>query len=336
MQTWVDKQVNTRVSPGFGGIPQELWIAPPAALRERGRLVLNTILKTGIVPAILNHRQMVFLPKSQGVTGVWERQGLPPRRPISIFSPWRLGYSLQLVDTWSEPCQTIPCSMVSNETGNAALTTALLLDRAKLRREELYLLSKNCEKCCDRIPRWVMAYIYRRIGVPTVLLHILLGFLAEGEIDVRSAFGWIPTGKREFGLGQGSVLSIRHIGFYMDLLMEHQDDGAGVVVTTHSQDAGNQTIAATVLEDDVVDVDTTREGIESRVEVSNIITGINATGGVLGAAKWFLLHYQPGKPRHEDSISQRRVWNPPAGNSCWPSGRIQEPRYLAEYFSGPP
>lgn len=44
-------------------------------------------------------------------------------------------------------------------------------------------------------------------------------------------------------------------------------------------------------EDDVGDVATTREGIESRVEVSNVFTGVNATGGVFGTTKSFLLHY---------------------------------------------
>lgn len=69
MQRWVDSQVNTGVAPGFGGIPQELWIAAPDVIRERERLIMNTILQTGIVPEILNHRQMVFLPKSPQATG---------------------------------------------------------------------------------------------------------------------------------------------------------------------------------------------------------------------------------------------------------------------------
>jgi hypothetical protein len=49
-------------------------------------------------------------------------------------------------------------------------------------------------------------------------------------------------------------------------------------------------------------VATTRAGIDRRVEVSNIFTGINATGGVFGAAKSFLLHYQPGIPHHENTV----------------------------------
>jgi len=181
MQKWVDKQVNTGVSPGFGGIPQELWIAAPRAVRERERLILNTILKTGIVPATLYHRQLIFLPKSQQATGVWERQGLPPWRPITVQS----SLATRLFSAISGYLErTVPNHPMQHgfqrdrNVQDAALTTILLLDRAKIRREELYLLSKACEKCYDRIPRWVIAYIYRRIGVPTVLYNILLGFVS--------------------------------------------------------------------------------------------------------------------------------------------------------------
>ncbi|EGZ11184.1 hypothetical protein PHYSODRAFT_318057 [Phytophthora sojae] len=134
-----------------------------------------------------------------------------------------------------------------------------------------------------------MAYIYKRIGVPKLLYDILMGFLGPGEIDIRTAFGWVSSGKREFGLGQGSVLSIRHIGYYMDVLMQRQDQGPDAVIITHSQGAEPHQIAATVLVDDVIDVATTRSDIEHRVAVSNVFTGIHGTGGVFGASKSFLL-----------------------------------------------
>ncbi|OWY98145.1 hypothetical protein PHMEG_00031160 [Phytophthora megakarya] len=88
----------------------------------------------------------------------------------------------------------------------------------------------------------------------------------------------------------------------MDLLLEQQDLTDGAVTTNHCQIPGNQVIASTVLVDDVIDVATTRAGIESRVEISNIFTGIHATGGVFGASKSFLLHYQPGRHTHEDTV----------------------------------
>ncbi|EGZ11185.1 hypothetical protein PHYSODRAFT_455299, partial [Phytophthora sojae] len=84
LQQQVDRMANKGVGPGYGGIPQELWMVAPASVRERERLIFNTILRTGVVPEILNHRQMVFLPKHSHATGVWELQGLPPWRPITV------------------------------------------------------------------------------------------------------------------------------------------------------------------------------------------------------------------------------------------------------------
>ncbi|KAF1792845.1 hypothetical protein GQ600_5103 [Phytophthora cactorum] len=58
---------------------------------------------------------------------------------------------------------------------DAALATTLLLDRAVQKKEPLNLLSKDYEKSYARIPRWVLTYIYKRIGVPKKLYDILMG-----------------------------------------------------------------------------------------------------------------------------------------------------------------
>ena len=68
------------------------------------------------------------------------------------------------------------------------------------------MLSKDCEKCYDRVPFWVMVYIYMRLGIPGTLMAIVLAFLAAGKIDIRRVYGWIETGIREFGLGQGGLV----------------------------------------------------------------------------------------------------------------------------------
>ncbi|OWZ14019.1 hypothetical protein PHMEG_00012560 [Phytophthora megakarya] len=137
---------------------------------------------------------------------------------------------------------------------------------------------------------------------PTLLYDILMGFLGDGEIDVRTAYGWVSSGRRQFGLGQGSVLSIRHIGYYMDVLMQRQDGGPDTVDIRHSQSPETCKIAATVLVDDVIDCLTTHAGIEHRVAVSNIFTGIKGTGGVFGAAKSFLMQYTPGQTPPNESV----------------------------------
>lgn len=49
-----------------------------------------------------------------------------------------------------------------------------------------------------------------------------------------------------------------------------------------SQSGGRITINSTVLADEVIDITTTRAGIEERVTVSNTFTGLSGTGGVFG------------------------------------------------------
>ncbi|EGZ10910.1 hypothetical protein PHYSODRAFT_521229, partial [Phytophthora sojae] len=165
-------------------------------------------------------------------------KGLPPWRPILVQSSLatRLFTAISTYLEARVPNHSMQHGFQrDNNVQDAALTTTLLLDRGKQVQEPLYLLSKDCEKYYDRIPRWVMAYIYKSIGVPQKLYDILMGFLGPGEIDIRTAFGWIPSGRREFGLGQRSVLSIRHIGYYMDVLMERQEAGPDGVEIRHHQ-----------------------------------------------------------------------------------------------------
>ncbi|GMF37344.1 unnamed protein product [Phytophthora fragariaefolia] len=58
-----------------------------------------------------------------------------------------------------------------------------------------------------------------------------MGFVSAGDIDVCTAYGWIKTGKREFGLGQGSVLSIPHIGYYIEILLCLQENSEGAFIS---------------------------------------------------------------------------------------------------------
>lgn len=97
---------------------------------------------------------------------------------------------------------------------DAALTTTLLIESAQRRHETLFLLYRKCAKCYDRIPRRVMDNIYRRLGAPATLRNVLLVFLAADIIVVRTAYGWMNSGEREFGLGQALVPSILHIGYW--------------------------------------------------------------------------------------------------------------------------
>ncbi|EGZ14608.1 hypothetical protein PHYSODRAFT_438951, partial [Phytophthora sojae] len=87
MQTEIDRQLQQHVAPGYGGISQEMWIAAPAAIRNRERRVIELILRTGKAPPILRRKQMIFLPKAATVDPTLDNtKGLPPWRPITVQS----------------------------------------------------------------------------------------------------------------------------------------------------------------------------------------------------------------------------------------------------------
>ncbi|RHZ01518.1 hypothetical protein DYB35_011986, partial [Aphanomyces astaci] len=87
MQARCDRSLHTRVSPGYRGVSQELWIAAPICIRDRERAIINVILRTGLVPPILGRKQMIYLAKSATAHGVINLDpGLPPWRPITVQS----------------------------------------------------------------------------------------------------------------------------------------------------------------------------------------------------------------------------------------------------------
>ncbi|EEY59990.1 uncharacterized protein PITG_13155 [Phytophthora infestans T30-4] len=116
----------------------------------------------------------------------------------------------------------------------------------------LLLVSKDCLKCYGCIPAW------------------------------RTSFGWIATGERELGIGQGSVLAILHIGVYMDCLQEQLEKCVDPVVIRHSQKDHGINIASTMFVDDQLDA--SYNGLVNRARVTNMFTGKYATGALPSGA----------------------------------------------------
>ncbi|RHY41112.1 hypothetical protein DYB34_009165 [Aphanomyces astaci] len=155
MQARCDSSLRTRVSPGYGGVSQELWIAAPACIRARERVIINLILRTGLVPPILGRKQMIYLAKSDTAHGVVNLDpGLPPWRPITVQSALS-SRIFTVIRDYITPC--IPNHEMQHgfqrdrTVQNAAVLTSLLIERAERRQEELFLISKDCLKCFDRI-----------------------------------------------------------------------------------------------------------------------------------------------------------------------------------------
>ncbi|RHY41074.1 hypothetical protein DYB34_013960, partial [Aphanomyces astaci] len=297
MQARCDRSLRTRVSPGFGGVSQELWIAAPTCIREQERVIINLILRTGLVPPILGRKQIIYLAKSDTAHGVVNLDpGLPPWRPITVQSALS-SRIFTVIRDYITPC--IPNHEMQHgdrTVQDAAVLTTLLIERAERRQEELFLISKDCLKCFDRIPGWVMEYIYRKLGVPPLPRKLMAHFLGASQIDIRTAFGWLDGGIREFGLGQGSILAVMHIGYYMGILLRQQQSGIDpvhIVHSQHSQGTQTRTISSLLFVDDALYISTSYAGIQDRARISNYFTGQSASGGVFDADKSFLLYLSP-------------------------------------------
>ncbi|RHZ40695.1 hypothetical protein DYB26_004274 [Aphanomyces astaci] len=113
---------------------------------------------------------MIYLAKSATAQGVVNLDpGLPPWRPITVQSTFS-SRIFTVIRDYISPC--IPNEEMQHgfqrdrTVQDAVVLTCLLIERAERRQEELFLISKDCLKCFDRIPGWVMEYIYRKLGPP--------------------------------------------------------------------------------------------------------------------------------------------------------------------------
>ncbi|POM74154.1 LOW QUALITY PROTEIN: Hypothetical protein PHPALM_8936 [Phytophthora palmivora] len=297
LQADVDRQLKKHVAPGYGDVSQEMWIAAPERIRQRERRVEP--------PPILRRKQMVFLPKTNNVDPTLDNsKSLPPWRPITVLGALA-NRLLLVVKRYVEPGFPISTMQHGFQTErtviDAALLVTLLTERARDTREQLITVSKDCLKYFDRIPKWCMDLIYRGIGAPEIPGKLMIDLLGPGQIDVRTAFGWLSTGLREFGIGQGSILSILHIACYMDCLQAKLSKCPDPVHIRHHQQGSGIDISSIMFVDDQLDVATTEQGIQARAKITNTFTGKLGTGGVFGASKSFMM-YLASSESHSSAV----------------------------------
>ncbi|OWY91229.1 hypothetical protein PHMEG_00040281 [Phytophthora megakarya] len=128
-----------------------------------------------------------------------------------------------------------------------------------------------------------MDLIYRGIELPDMPHKIMIDLLGP-------AFGWLPTGTREFGIGQGFILSILHVACYMDCLQQQIERCPDPVKIKYHQPGEGIELSSTLFVNDHLGITTTYRGIEARSAMTNIFTGKLGTGGVFGAAKSFMMY----------------------------------------------
>ncbi|OWY91807.1 LOW QUALITY PROTEIN: hypothetical protein PHMEG_00039467 [Phytophthora megakarya] len=148
---------------------------------------------------------------------------------------------------------------------------------------------KDCLKCFDCIPRWRMNLIYRGMRVPEPARNLMIDLLGPGIIDVRTSFGWLPTGECEFGIGQGSNL---HISCYLDCLQARIAECADPIEIQYHQTTRGR--VSHLFVDDQLGITSTEQREQNHVKITNMLTRKTGTGGVFGASKSFMMYLTHG------------------------------------------
>ncbi|OWZ06141.1 hypothetical protein PHMEG_00021649 [Phytophthora megakarya] len=129
------------------------------------------------------------------------------------------------------------------------------------------------------------------IGVPKLPRNLMIDLFEPGIIDVCTAFGWLSTGEREFGIGQGSILSILHISCYLDCLQARLAEWADPIEIQHHQAGGRRvSIGRTLSVDDQLAITSPEQRAQERAKIMNMFTGKTGTDGVFGASMSFMKH----------------------------------------------
>ncbi|KAF1775505.1 hypothetical protein GQ600_17023 [Phytophthora cactorum] len=143
---------------------------------------------------------------------------------------------------------------------DAALLVALLIERA-LSNTKAYSWFL---KIAASVSIGFLADVPRRL---------MMNLLQHGVADVRTAFGWLSTGFREFAIGQGPILSILHIACYMNCLQKQLAQCPDPVSIVNHQEGHEIGISSTLFVDDRLGVTTFQRGIHARAAVTTLVTG---------------------------------------------------------------
>ncbi|RHZ33559.1 hypothetical protein DYB26_011847, partial [Aphanomyces astaci] len=124
IQARCERSLRTRVSPEHGGVHRNS--GSPACIRDRERVIINLILRTGLVPPILGRKQMIYLCKighSQGVVNL--DPGLPAWHPITVQSAFS-----SRIFTQGAPNRTISSLLFVDDTLDISTSYAGIQPRA--------------------------------------------------------------------------------------------------------------------------------------------------------------------------------------------------------------
>ena len=104
-------------------------------------------------------------------------------------------------------------------------TTDAIFIMRQVQKKKLYYAFVDLEKAFDRVPREVVRWALRKLGVDESLIHTVMALYTEACTVVRTDAGLIESFEVKVGLHQGSVLSPLLFAVVMDVVSSEARSG---------------------------------------------------------------------------------------------------------------
>ena len=108
--------------------------------------------------------------------------------------------------------------MPGKGTTNAIFIMRQVQEKHQAKKKKLYYALMDLEKAVDRVPREVVRWALRKLGVDEWLIRTVMALYTEACTIVRTDAGLSESFEVKVGLHQGSVLSPRLFAAVMDVV----------------------------------------------------------------------------------------------------------------------
>jgi hypothetical protein len=110
-------------------------------------------------------------------------------------------------------------------TTDAIFIVRQLQEKYREKKKNLYFAFIDLEKAFDRVPREVVSWAMRQLGVEEWLVQVVMSMYEEARTVVRTPFGDGKSFRVKVGVNQGSVLSPLLFIMVMEAITKYTREG---------------------------------------------------------------------------------------------------------------
>ena len=217
------KGLKIRKSAGLTGVVNEMMKAAGGFGSGWMTDLINNIVKEGCIPDDWRKSILVHVYKGKGDPLVCESY-----RAIRLLE--QLMKVLERVLEKRIRCQVSIDNMQFGFMPGKGTTDAIFImrqvqDKHQAKKKKLYYAFVDLEKAFDRVPREVVRWALRKLGVDEWLISTVMALYTEACTIVRTDAGLSESFEVKVGLHQGSVLSPLLFAAVMDVVSSEARNG---------------------------------------------------------------------------------------------------------------